>query len=149
MAWITVTISWFWWWSRTFVPTSIWDWITTSACFYLTSSSTAFRASGVFPPSTPSSMNYKQVKVTVTLIWFMVNTNILFYFNKMISNTRVPAQVFGLQVLEMNDRPLQKLPPPEGTGWLQKRLLTWLPVPQLFVQDEYSPHSLQPPFTIK
>ena len=75
MAWISVTIFWFWWKSRTVVPTSIWDWIITSACFYLASSSTAFSTSTSnildrlsLPPYKPNHLPQKAEELLKTLV---------------------------------------------------------------------------------
>ena len=59
----------------------------------------------------------------------------------------IPAHVFVLQFLDSDEGPVHSFPPADGAGLLQKRFLTWAPVPQLLVQWEKPFHSLHFPST--
>ena len=52
-----------------------------------------------------------------------------------------------LQSFNSTTDPKHWLPPSDGAGLVQERNLFWMPPPQLFEQDEYPDHSLQPPWT--
>jgi hypothetical protein len=59
------------------------------------------------------------------------------------------GQILVLQSFDSNEMPTQSAPPFSAAGLLQRRLLVWLPPPQVLLQVDQADQSPQLPFTLE
>lgn len=111
----------------------------------LCSPATCYGACAITAPSSPRSVNYQWNRYIGMREYFglFIYTGLLYWCVYCV----VLGQLCVLQVCVAVENPVQSLPPYCGAGFVQERILVWIPPPQVTVQVPHDPHDAQNPST--